>query len=117
MKAKARLALLLIAMFMVVIFLGAAEHLKAQGGAAKSNPDQPQTAGQKYKNLKVLNDIPADQLVPAMQFIAASLNVECDFCHVEHAMDKDDKKEKVTARKMMTMMMAINKAISMASGK
>ncbi len=41
MKAKARLALLLIAMFMVVIFLGAAEHLKAQGGAAKSNPDQP----------------------------------------------------------------------------
>jgi hypothetical protein len=45
-----------------------------------------------------------------MQFITASLGVECEFCHVEHAMDKDDKKTKVTARKMMTMMIAINKA-------
>src|SRR5438045_9179789 len=44
-----------------------------------------------------------------MQFIAASLGVECEFCHVAHANEKDDKKPKVTARKMINMMMAINK--------
>ncbi len=66
------------------------------------------TAAQQYKNIKILKDIPADQLMPAMQFITASLGVECDFCHVEHEFDKDDKKEKQTARKMMEMMFAIN---------
>lgn len=67
------------------------------------------TAAQAYKNIQILKDIPADQLVPSMQFISASLGVGCDFCHVEHAFDKDDKKEKRTAREMMTMMFAINK--------
>ena len=44
-----------------------------------------------------------------MQFITASLGVECDFCHVQGAFEKDDKKPKQTARKMMEMMFAINK--------
>jgi len=74
----------------------------------------PQPAGQKYKNLQVLKDIPADDLVPSMQFITAALGVECGFCHVEGTdkrleFDKDDKKEKKTARLMMQMMFAINK--------
>ena len=57
----------------------------------------------------MLKGIPADQLIPAMQFITASLGVECQFCHVEGAFEKDDKKPKQTARKMMEMMFAINK--------
>src|ERR1700681_2347734 len=71
--------------------------------APQSGPPQapPKTASQQFKNVQVLKDIPADQLIPSMQFIAASLGVECEYCHVEHAMDKDDKKTKVTARKMM----------------
>jgi photosynthetic reaction center cytochrome c subunit len=44
-----------------------------------------------------------------MQFIAASLGVECEYCHVRGAFEKDDKKSKVTARKMIGMMTAINK--------
>ena len=44
-----------------------------------------------------------------MQFITASLGVECEFCHVQNAFEKDDKKTKQTARKMMEMMFAINK--------
>lgn len=67
------------------------------------------TAGQQYKNIQVLKDIPADQLIPAMEFIAASLGVECEFCHVEKQMEKDDKKEKKTARKMIAMELAIDK--------
>jgi photosynthetic reaction center cytochrome c subunit len=64
---------------------------------------------QVYKNIQVLKGTPADQLIPAMQFITASLGVECDFCHLENAFDKDDKETKQTARKMMRMMFAINK--------
>ena len=44
-----------------------------------------------------------------MQFITASLGVECNFCHVQGASEKDIKKPKVIARKMMAMMFTINK--------
>lgn len=79
---------------------------RAQSPAA-GQPEK--TASQQFKNIQVLKDIPADQLIPAMQFITASLGVDCEYCHVEHAFDKDDKKPKVTARKMMEMMININK--------
>ena len=69
----------------------------------------PKTADQAYKNIQVLKDTPSDQLIPAMQFITASLGVQCDFCHLENAFEKDDKETKQTARKMMRMMFAINK--------
>ncbi|MBZ5564291.1 MAG: c-type cytochrome [Acidobacteriia bacterium] len=69
----------------------------------------PKTAGEAFKNIQVLKDIPSDELFPAMQFISASLGVECEYCHVEHAFDKDDKPPKLAARKMMVMMFAINK--------
>ncbi len=72
-------------------------------------PTAGKTAAQQFKNIQVLKDIPADDLIPAMQFISASLGVECEYCHVEHAMDKDDKKEKKFARHMMEMQMNINK--------
>jgi photosynthetic reaction center cytochrome c subunit len=77
---------------------------RAQSAAAPG----PKTAVQQFKNIQVLKDIPADQLIPAMQFITASLGVECEFCHVQGAFEKDDKKPKVTARKMMEMMITIN---------
>src|ERR1700721_4682421 len=53
--------------------------------------------------------MPGGEGLPSMQFISASLCVECEYCHVAHANEKDDKKPKVTARKMINMMMAINK--------
>jgi hypothetical protein len=93
---------------MTVVLVGAAERLKAQAEAATSKTEQAQTTEQKFKNIQVLKGIPADQLIPAMQFISASLGVECEYCHVQHAMDKDDKKPKLTARKMITMMMQID---------
>jgi photosynthetic reaction center cytochrome c subunit len=66
-------------------------------------------AEEQFKNIQVLKGIPAEELFPTMQFIAASLGVQCDFCHVQGAFEKDDKKTKQTARKMMEMMFAINK--------
>jgi photosynthetic reaction center cytochrome c subunit len=85
----------------------------ARGQSAGAASQNPKLAEEQYKNIKVLKGIPADQLIPAMQFMAASLGVECEFCHVHEgrgmAFDKDDKKQKVTARKMIEMMYAINK--------
>jgi photosynthetic reaction center cytochrome c subunit len=69
----------------------------------------PKTAEQVFKNITELKATPADQLVPAMTFIAASLGVECSFCHVEGKMELDDKEAKKTARQMMAMTAAINK--------
>jgi photosynthetic reaction center cytochrome c subunit len=82
---------------------------RAQNPQQASTPAAARkTASQQFKNIQVLKDVPADQLIPAMQFITASLGVDCEYCHVEHAFDKDDKKPKVTARKMMEMMITIN---------
>jgi photosynthetic reaction center cytochrome c subunit len=84
---------------------------KAQSGGtpAAVNSARPKKAEEQFKNIQVLKGVPADQLIPAMQFITASLGVECEFCHVQGAFEKDDKKPKETARKMMAMMFAINK--------
>ena len=91
----------------------AALWLSAQSAPGPTPPSQassaPKTTEQVYKNIKVLKGIPASQLIPAMQFIAASLGVKCDHCHAEGHFDSDEKKPKETARKMMTMMFAINK--------
>jgi hypothetical protein len=81
----------------------------AQSGPGQSVPAAGKTAEEVYKNIQVLKGVPADQVIPAMQFISASLGVECEHCHVERAFDKDDKKPKQTARKMIQMMSAINK--------
>jgi photosynthetic reaction center cytochrome c subunit len=70
---------------------------------------RPKLAEEQFKNIQTLKGVPAEQIVPSMQFIAASLGVECDYCHVRGSFEKDDKKPKLTARKMMAMMMAINK--------
>jgi photosynthetic reaction center cytochrome c subunit len=72
--------------------------LYAQSESGKTTPKA-------FKNIQVLKDLPADDLVPAMQFITASLGVECEFCH---AFEKDDKPTKQTARKMMQMMFAFD---------
>jgi hypothetical protein len=85
-----------------ILFVLLAIPVTAQSGA-------PKTAEQAYKNIQVLKTVPADQLIPSMQFITASLGVECEYCHVAGAFDKDDKKPKQVARKMMEMMSAINK--------
>jgi hypothetical protein len=69
----------------------------------------PKTAEKTFKNIQVLKNIPADQLIPSMQFISASLGVECEFCHVAGVFEKDDKEPKQIARKTMQMMFAVNK--------
>ena len=70
---------------------------------------QVETAGQKFKNIKVLNDMPAEQMGKVMNLMSASLGVNCNFCHVENDFAKDGKEEKEAARQMITMTLALNK--------
>ena len=75
---------------------------------AQSASTPPKIAEEVFKNLKVLNSIPSEELIPSMRFIASSLGVQCTFCHVPDHFDDDSKKPKQTARGMMRMMFAIN---------
>jgi photosynthetic reaction center cytochrome c subunit len=96
----------------------------AQSVAPQATPQTPpagppaKKAPEQFKNIQVLKDVDAEQLVPTMQFIANSLGVECEKCHVQEkgadgnphlVPEKDDKPGKLTARKMMQMTMDINK--------
>lgn len=90
-------------------FFGAVGVASIGHGQDSPAPHPPSaTAEHTFKNIQVLKDIPSNQLIPAMQFITASLGVECGFCHVENHFEQDDKKPKLIARKMMSMMIAIN---------
>jgi photosynthetic reaction center cytochrome c subunit len=93
----------------VILFTFAIIGLDAQSAPPAPAAPSPKTTEQAFKNIQVLKGQPSDQLIPAMQFISNSLGVECDFCHVQGAFEKDDKKPKQTARKMMEMMAAINR--------
>ncbi len=91
-----------------ILFLAACS-ASAQNPAAPSREDSADPAEQVFKNIQVLKGTPAYQVVPSMQFIANSLGVECEFCHVRGTFDKDDKKPKQTARQMIQMQVAINR--------
>lgn len=90
---------------------------KVRSTQEQHSPSQPQSAStstppkiaeEVFKNLKVLNSITSNELIPSMRFIASSLGVQCTFCHVPDHFDDDSKKPKQTARSMMRMMFAIN---------
>lgn len=101
---------------------GAAQSAGTPAAAPAQNPPPSMVgkkAGEYFKNVQVLKDLDADKLQPSMQFIGASLGVDCEFCHVQEkdangrnrsVFEKDDKREKVTARHMMQMTADINKS-------
>lgn len=67
-------------------------------------------AEQVYSNIRAFRGTPAEQILPAMELIAASLGVACDHCHVGGGeFEADDKPAKRTAREMIAMMRSINR--------
>jgi photosynthetic reaction center cytochrome c subunit len=94
------------------MILSSASTLYAQdppvGVAAQGRAQRPP------ENLKVLPPVP--NLRAEMQKIADSLGVECTFCHVQGNFPSDERREKLTARRMMEMVKNIN-ATTFASRK
>lgn len=81
---------------------------------ATSQQPPEKTVEQVQKNIQVLKGMPESQLIPAMNFMASSLGVKCNFCHVINGNVRDfaadDKPEKNTARRMITMVQEVNKS-------
>ena len=99
-------------------FFGLWERAAVKRGAAQGPQAADRPVEQTRKNIQVLKGLPESQLLPEMNFIAASLGVQCGFCHVNKGRDpqtgqtvwvweSDEKQEKKTAREMMKMVMAI----------
>jgi hypothetical protein len=90
--------------------------------AHNSNAQEPaptvELSGKKFKNIKVLKDLPADKLIPVMHEYNTALNVKCSFCHdttvgpdgKRTGYEKDTNKVKNQAREMILMTVKLNKS-------
>ncbi|MEO6222046.1 MAG: c-type cytochrome [Vicinamibacterales bacterium] len=81
----------------------------AHGGGQAGAPGGGQ--GAPAQNLQVLpKDMPRAEITALMRTFTAALGVQCTHCHVGTPQErfKDDLPTKATARKMLTMQMAIN---------
>src|SRR5678809_931119 len=69
--------------------------------ATKAPAPQEKTVEQVEKNIKVLTGMPQSQLIPVMNFFAASMGRRCNYCHVNNQGQwdyaSDAKPEKTTA--------------------
>lgn len=66
-------------------------------------------AGEVFKNIKILKDVPAARMLRMMDMgYSRALGVSCDHCHVEDRWDADEKRPKLAAREMMNMTAQIN---------
>jgi hypothetical protein len=62
----------------------------------------PQKAGERYKSIQELREIPASEVIPVMSVIAGSLGVTCSHCHTDEFVS-DEKPNKQKAREMIAM--------------
>ena len=111
-----RLFIMLVCVAAIVAFsqTGNNQSTPPSGGQAArpADPNAGKTTDEAFKNIQSLKGVPADELIPAMQYFNAALGVDCNYCHVvrpTRAFEKDDKEEKKTARLMIAMTQAINK--------
>ena len=77
-------------------------------GMAYSQEAAP-LAGDKFQNVTVLHEMPADQMGKVMNIMSAALGVSCVHCHKGYDFASEDAAKKATARKMIAMTLALNK--------
>jgi photosynthetic reaction center cytochrome c subunit len=100
-----------VAAAVALLFLSSATILNAQQPPPTVRDMQGKTAGQVYKNVKVLKDLPATDIHPAMEYITVALGVGCGYCHDGRKFDSDDKSAKRSARNMIQMMYALDNTV------
>jgi hypothetical protein len=90
----------------------AAVALLALASAAQAE----QTVEETRKHIRVLQGLPESQLFLAMNSLAQSLGVHCDYCHVKSGgkwiWESDEKPPKLVALEMMKMTRAITPAVT-----
>jgi hypothetical protein len=65
-------------------------------------------AGEKFKNILVLSDMPADQMGKVMNMMSSSLGVNCGFCHDGTNFAAESHGMKDIGRKMLSMTLELN---------
>lgn len=103
-QLRARVAIPLV----LLIFVGFSSD---RSGKAQTTPQPPQPslpAEQVFKNIQVFKGMKAGDLQGTMSFIASSLGVDCDYCHVQAF--ESDSPAKSRAREMILMTRSINQA-------
>lgn len=101
---RLRLAVLLVLIPVSLLVVGREVH--SQSRAAKTAEI---SAGRKFKNIKVLREMPADQLGKVMNIMTASLGVGCSYCHAGYDFEKDTNPKKEVARRMLRMTFELNR--------
>lgn len=81
----------------------------SSAGAVLAQPAPTQTAGEKYKSVRELREIPASQMIEVMSVIAGSLGVTCAHCHAPD-WESDEKPMKETARGMIRLTRTVDAA-------
>src|SRR6266852_5037397 len=82
--------------------------------SAQARPEpKPQMADDVFKNIQVLKGLTVNEFMETMGFFSASTLLNCADCHVPESSGNwakyaDDTEKKQTARRMVTMMRAIN---------
>lgn len=72
-------------------------------------PNAKKPAGEVFKNVQLLKDVPADRFLRIMDTgYRQSLGVSCDYCHTDDRWEADDKRPKRAAREMILMTRMIN---------
>jgi len=110
------LSLLIGASLTILINRSAARGARHQNPpAAPSTAPQEKTVEQTRKNIKVLTGLPDSQLIPVMNYFAASMGRRCNFCHVNNQgqwdYPSDAKPEKNQAREMIKLVLDTNKTL------
>ena len=102
----------LLAGLLTICLLGATI-VRGQTGPAAPAAQRPLLSEQAFKNVQLLRGIPVKEFMETMGFFSAALALNCSDCHGETndwASYANDTPIKQTARRMITMVNAINRA-------
>ena len=91
-----------------VVVTGLAVAVPGLALAQVSPANEGKTAEQVYKNIKVLQGTPANELNQSMHLMKGAVGMDCLYCHIEREWEKDVKAPKEVARAMIVMMNDIN---------
>jgi photosynthetic reaction center cytochrome c subunit len=94
-------------------FLRWGNHAFAMEGGQAGSQDKPKLSDEVFKNVQVLKGIPVDDFLQTMGMMSAAASQDCAGCHegagTQFVKWEVDTPRKVTARRMVSMMTAINR--------
>jgi len=99
----------LIYMLFVAAGLAAGQAAQSQTPPAPSGPMAPE----RFKDIQVLTDVPADQLLTTMRYFVIATGIQCNGCHQSDAATGQlnpaaDARGKTTARGMINLVKTVN---------